>query len=263
MTRVVHTEISGANASGLEPLSPELVLVDPELAALARARLGSYAPPPQAACAPARNERVPAAVTERLPELDRRRRSRRLLVGVAAAAMLTLLLADVRVEFSERRAAAEPAQGVQAPPERALAPSRETTRTTPKPGTGTESTGAKSTGAKSTGAKSTGAKSTGAKTTGAKSRGAIASTAARRFAWAPVSTATGYHVEFFHGQSRIYARDTTRPQVTVPARWMYEGAVRALRQGEYRWYVWPIVAGQRDTQAAVQATLTIPAAGSN
>jgi hypothetical protein len=30
-----------------------------------------------------------------------------------------------------------------------------------------------------------------------------------------------------------------------------------LEPGDYRWYVWPIVAGTRGTKAIVQTTLTI------
>ena len=81
----------------------------------------------------------------------------------------------------------------------------------------------------------------------------------RRFAWAASPRASGYHVEFFRGGRRVFARDTANPEVVVPARWTYQGSMRSFHAGEYRWYVWPIVAGLRQSRAAVQATLNIPA----
>jgi hypothetical protein len=71
---------------------------------------------------------------------------------------------------------------------------------------------------------------------------------ARRFAWAPVENADGYHVALFRGSNRVFAKRTTRPELTarVPA-------------GEYRWYVWPVVDGRRATSAIVQTNLVIPA----
>jgi hypothetical protein len=81
----------------------------------------------------------------------------------------------------------------------------------------------------------------------------------RRFAWSASPRATGYHVEFFRGGRRVFARDTATPEVVMPARWTYQGSTRSFHAGEYRWYVWPVVAGLRQSPAAVQATLTIPA----
>lgn len=82
----------------------------------------------------------------------------------------------------------------------------------------------------------------------------------RRFAWAPVDGATGYHVEFFRGDLRIFAGDTARPQLAMPATWRYQGATRSLRPGgKYRWYVWPVSGGRRASSAAVQTIVSIPA----
>jgi hypothetical protein len=80
----------------------------------------------------------------------------------------------------------------------------------------------------------------------------------RRFAWAPSPGATGYYVEFFRGTTRVYARETADTALELPARWQYRGVKRSFRPGEYRWYVWPVVSGRRDTRAAVQATISIP-----
>jgi hypothetical protein len=80
----------------------------------------------------------------------------------------------------------------------------------------------------------------------------------RQLAWAPVPGAGSYHVELYRGSSRIFAADTVRPAVIVPAQWTEGGHVHRLEPGTLRWYVWPVVDGGRSTVAVVQATLTIP-----
>jgi len=92
-------------------------------------------------------------------------------------------------------------------------------------------------------------------------KGSVGDTArptARRFAWAPTHGATAYHVEFFRGPARVFVAETTSPFLTVPAKWTVRGSKRSLTSGTYRWYVWPIVEGQRQSQAVVQATVSVP-----
>lgn len=79
----------------------------------------------------------------------------------------------------------------------------------------------------------------------------------RRFAWAPVDGAVGYHVELFRGNDRVLARDTKQPVLELAPSWRYQGRTVTLTPGEYRWYVWPVTAGGRGTQAVVQAKLTV------
>jgi hypothetical protein len=81
---------------------------------------------------------------------------------------------------------------------------------------------------------------------------------ARRFAWAPVKDAGGYWVEIRKGSTLIFARETKRPEIEIPRTWKRSGVRQVLRPDEYRWYVWPIVAGRRSTKAVVQASLSIP-----
>lgn len=83
-------------------------------------------------------------------------------------------------------------------------------------------------------------------------------TAARRFAWAPVGGATGYHVELFRGADRVLARDTREPVLELGSSWRYEGKTVQLAPGAYRWYVWPVTKAGRAAQAVVQAKLTVP-----
>ena len=79
----------------------------------------------------------------------------------------------------------------------------------------------------------------------------------RRLAWAPAEGASGYHIELFRRSRRVFSANSSEPAVTMPATWRYDGARHVLEPGDYRWYVWPIVAGTRGTKAIVQTTLTI------
>ena len=79
----------------------------------------------------------------------------------------------------------------------------------------------------------------------------------QRFAWAPVAEASGYHVELHRGGARVFAADTTRPEMTIPPSWTYAGRRYRLEAVEYRWYVWPIVSGRRTPKAVVQARLVV------
>jgi hypothetical protein len=225
-------------------VSPELVLVDPELAARERASLSlPVAPLARVAPeAPSRGDVVdesavtPAAEIEQQPERLQwhRRRPWPLLAGAAAVIVGSLLLLDVRVEVGKSPASAEPTSpGITAPAlpsEPPVSPSPVSPR--PKSARPRSSSGPK--------------------------RDLSPKLQSRRFAWAPAKGATGYRVEIRKGSKLIFARETTRPEVEIPRTWKRDGVKHALRPGEYRWYVWPIVAGSRSTKAIVQASLSIP-----
>jgi hypothetical protein len=211
-----------------EVVSPELALVDPELGRAARALLaGSLEAPhalpssPAAIGTPLFGRRTRG---EAVRDPVREHRSRRLLISVAAATMLALLLFDVRVEIGERPAAADPSAF--APGAGSAVPAPTGPVTVPRSGRGSSKKPFRATD--------------------------------RRFAWAPVSGASGYHVEFFRGSTRVFADETTGPLLTVPAEWSLDGSRRSLRPGTYRWNVWPIVGDRRQSHAVVQATLSIP-----
>jgi hypothetical protein len=194
--------------------SPELVLVDPDLGALARERLPD-APPVRLEWTPiaqhsavVRTRVEPAGpLARRVPRLD----ERRLLVGCALVTALVVLLVDLRVGAGNSPATQATPVSTAALPGSVPRPSK-----------------------------------TPAKPTD------------RRFVWAATPKASGYHVEFFRASRRVFVRDTTEPEVVVPARWTYAGGHRTLRPGEYTWYVWPVVRGRRATSATVQATVSIP-----
>jgi hypothetical protein len=90
-----------------------------------------------------------------------------------------------------------------------------------------------------------------------KTATASAAAETRRFAWAPVDGAVGYHVELFRGNDRVLARDTKEPVLELAPSWRYLGPTVTLTPGEYRWNVWPLTASARGTQAVVQAKLTV------
>ncbi len=90
-----------------------------------------------------------------------------------------------------------------------------------------------------------------------KTAAAPASGETRRFAWAPVAGAVGYHVELFRGNDRVLAQDTKEPVLELAPSWRYEGRTVTLTPGEYRWYVWPVTASGRGAEAVVQAKLTV------
>jgi hypothetical protein len=96
------------------------------------------------------------------------------------------------------------------------------------------------------------------RTSGANNRGPTGSNAPRKFVWAPVPGASGYHVEFFRGSSLVFSADTRRPEVSVPTRWTLGGKRERLGPGQYQWYVWPVHGGIRSSQAEVQAKLLVP-----
>jgi hypothetical protein len=86
---------------------------------------------------------------------------------------------------------------------------------------------------------------------------AVSRPVARPFAWAPSPGASAYHVELFRGAERVFAAQTKKPAIDVPARWQFAGRSQTLEPGSYRWYVWPVVDGKRSAAATVQATLAI------
>ena len=216
-----------------EVVSPELALVDPELAASARAylpELGATPPKSGPSVRAPVDDDISRALSNAALGMDDEFvksvasvRSWQVLIGVAAVTILSLLLFDVRVQVGKTPASAETRQELpsatstlsHAP--RAAVPSRE---------------------------------HEGSVEGATKTR-------ARRFAWAPVPSASGYHIEFFKGTVRAFSANTTRPELTVPALWKGGRRTRSLLPGEYRWYVWPVISGRRTSQAIVQAKLVV------
>jgi len=257
-------------------VSPELVLVDPSLAASAREQLPDATDSLARAIRVAARPRAPRPVTpvalatagheardvhassasalRSLRSSVLRSRSWAIVAGVAAAVLVGLLLPEVRVARVERDPAAAETAAIGKPPAKPK-PSKSAQRsqqgaTKPRPANSAQP------GAKRGATKPPARSSSGRQRAGQAPQ-------PRRFAWAPAADATGYHVELFRGASRVFSADTSEPQLTIPAQWKQGGQQRSLVPGEYRWYVWPVVSGKRASQAIVQARLVVPASPSS
>lgn len=232
-------------------ISPELALVDPDLAAHARASL----PPPGALPRHTRGRSAPVtAAVEARPPVGRTARSRlvRWAVALGMALVGVALLAEVAGNPNDARRASlslRPEQGA-AVGKQTGRPSRspvETRRrpvaTTAPPSTRTHSSAPPSHPAVHHRAR-----------TAPPPRTAPTS---RKFAWAPVQGASGYLVEIFRGPARVYRATAASAQIVVPASWTLDGKRYSLRPGLYRWYVWPEARGRPGRVATVQARLVI------
>jgi hypothetical protein len=83
----------------------------------------------------------------------------------------------------------------------------------------------------------------------------------RTMAWAPAAGAAAYDVALYSGSRRIFLERTNQTRLVLPAEWSYGGRRLSLEPGVYRWYVWPVKAGARQAESrpVVQASLTVPA----
>jgi hypothetical protein len=79
-----------------------------------------------------------------------------------------------------------------------------------------------------------------------------------RFSWAPAGGATAYDVQFFRGSEQVVERQTRKPEFVLESTWRHKGALVARVPGTYRWYVWATRGGVRDAQALVQSGFVVP-----
>jgi hypothetical protein len=231
-----------SGATDRETVSPELVLVDPELAAWARERLEERrVPPKRADPAPA-----PPVATPRpaAPEIGgdgdspavparrsrpRRRRGRLLIAAVVGLAVIVAaaLVVDSDAPGVSGPSGGRPALALEDEPTSPPAPNTKPPPSPPAPP--------------------------------ASPSGKAATIATpHRFAWAPRPGASGYHVELFRGNALVFRATTSKPEIVIPRRWRINGRVQRLEPGAYRWYVWAEVGGRREGKATVQAKLVLP-----
>jgi len=231
------------------PVSPELALVDPVLAADLRARLAPPwadapgwpvdEPPPVeaevdepsvAADVPLLPVAMPASPTGKT-------RSTVPLVaagGLAvAAAVASAVTAVILVGGHDR------------PPSRSAAPSvQHAVEPAPTP-----------TPVKPTPTKPTSVKPTPPRPQPAKPK---AAPIVRTLAWAPVSGAGSYEIQLFRGSHRVFLTRKRETRLVVGPSWRYSGKTFRLVPGTYRWYVWPVSAsGTRQKEPLVQALVQI------
>ena len=238
MTQLVATSEHNVSECWDEDLlSPELALVDPSLRAAAQKRIPDVTDRAlrslPTASPPLSNGHERFITLARAVEVadgserssrDRRSQSWRLVAGVASVTVLGLLLVDVRAPLDKTPASGKPS---------AIAMSGDATTAQD-------------------------AQPRRSPTPEARNGSSVRTPPqSRRFALAPVDNASGYHVEFFRGSSRVLARNTHQSQITIPAEWGLDGRRESLVPGEYRWYVWPIISGRRAARAIVQAELAV------
>jgi hypothetical protein len=228
-----------------EPLSPELALIDPELAAAARERLPdvpeSYAVPSVpyefASRFVAEYERAARKTGDRAePKPPRRRRGRYLALAVALLAVPVALWAmdwrgddDVARSSTPAVEAAPPAAPTAAP----TAP--------PQPPTVEKQT------SKAPKQQKTGRPRAASRRADRSGRGRSAVPQRSRSApvvhWAPVGRATFYWFQLYRvglpGTQKILDAYPRRPQLEVPGVWTNAGRRYRLAAGRYRWEVWP------------------------
>jgi len=211
-----------------EPLSPELVLVDPELARRARASLGRrelprYRPeppaePPATAAPPppAKQDDADSQDVEAAPFRPPRNRC---VVPSLLSGLLGALIVALAISFKST-------PGYYMPP----VPSTDSGAATEPP----EVTAPTTTGES------------------APSRGF-------RVSWKPERDAVGYEVTLSRGSRTLYRAYSLQTSMELPVRWSFRGRAYALDPGVYKWLVWPVrAAGARDAAPSVRKTLVVP-----
>lgn len=223
-----------------EPLTPELVLVDPELARRAREQLPEREPerrPPARVQASPSEAPVfgfiqPTAATTRALDHPHHSPKRRLAVQILVVTILGVAagFAIMHVEslkrfFSEsRETSVVPTGGGKSPANVSRGETEARQKGEPKPHTAnTRRTSPSNRSAKR------------------KTRPAIrpAAESARGFAWVAAPGAAYYLVQFYHGAKEIFRAHPSAPRLLLPARWSFKGDQYSLAPGRYRWSVRP------------------------
>jgi hypothetical protein len=229
-----------------EPISPELVLVDPELAVLARAELPEFPwlrPPAERSQLQPDTEVAPLRLVPPTRAPRERFRTRRLLSAIAlvAAFGLGLALAD-RTSLGDTSRDRVGAGAVARP--RPIRPATEG-RAAARPDRPAERQPGKASGVLSTTARAPA--STRSSTTAKRPsvRAPLATTARVTRTWARTAKASYYDFRLFRGRDRILDLWPATNNVLVPARWTYGGVRYRLTRGRYAWYVYPGFGQQR------------------
>jgi hypothetical protein len=255
-----------SNEHVLRPLSPELALVDPELARLARERLE---PPGETPSSPGRASSPDQDVGETRPREswvsgvdDARRLEKSLNASSSSAAEARSGFGSANVKDEPRAPSRSRRRGgvflgalgvaLAAIAVYALAPDstvrEEASNRAPKsaasridrhgkPRKSTKPT-ARAAGASAPRApRHSGVLGVTAQARASSERPRPFST--RVFIWPAVSDATFYKVEFFRRGLEVFNTLSSRPRLELPTRWVYRGRTYQLAEGTYAWKVSP------------------------
>jgi hypothetical protein len=69
-----------------------------------------------------------------------------------------------------------------------------------------------------------------------------------RLVWVGVAEATFYNVQLYLGRRKVLSAWPTAARLTLRQRWFYSARSFRLKQGTYRWYVWPAFGTRARTQ---------------
>jgi hypothetical protein len=209
-----------------EPLSPELVLVDPALRARALRQLRE-----RPLDRPEYQSRPVEQFTSRLEPVDaapaprRERTARRRFVAAAALLLLCLALLAFGRQHRATRRGPSAARTVQSTP-----------RTQPeRPVVQGARPQAKQAGAPPARRKRPPRKPTAPPTRRSQPTPGPCAV----LDWQPAAGATFYDVVLWRNRKRILDIWPTAPRTVLPGRWTYRGARRRLRPGRYLWFVYP------------------------
>ena len=213
-----------------EVISPELALIDPVLAASARA----YLPEPRGRllCASflplrstvtlrhSRHSRSGSAMDDEFVKPVADGRSWRVLIGVAAVTVLSLLLFDVRVQVGKTPASAETSQEPPSAPSTLVRPPSVPNVSVRTPAS-------------------------------ARPSRALVASRGRPLLVRLHTTSSSSKARRSHSPRTRLNRSHRAGSLEQAKK------TRSLISGEYRWYVWPVISGTRASRAIVQARLVV------
>jgi hypothetical protein len=214
----------------VDPLTPELALVDPELARLARDRLpppGETPSSPGRPSSPHKDVEETSAKKKREVHAPSARRRGRVFLGALGVALAAIAVYALAPDSTVREEAANRAPKNAASRINRHGKPRESTRPT-----------ARAAGANApTVPRHSGVLGTTAQTRAKSERPRPFSTPV--FIWPAVSDASFYKVEFFRRGREVFKALSSRARLELPTRWVYRGHRYQLLAGIYTWKVSP------------------------